>query len=315
LTGWTGRHAVVTLAEFTPALVGDDQLGDTLDARALGRDDLICSYFTLAGGMGEPAHGFAERVAVVADAGYAAIGMTTHDYQRAIASGLSDADLRAIVDDNGICVAEVEFLSGWWFADERADTARESEAQMLHMADLFDARHLNLMAGAASEDEADLEEAAGILAGVCDRAADHGLRVAIEFMDFAAVKDLGTAATMIARADRPNAGVDLDAYHFFRSASTLDDLRALGAERINCIQLADAAGPGEWTFEETTQRRLLPGEGDFALIDLIRTLADMGVDTPPSVEVLSLELWSRALAEQAAASYQATRTLLEEARA
>jgi sugar phosphate isomerase/epimerase len=283
-------------------------------ARTLGRDDVICSYFTLAGAMGEPTTPFPERVAAVAAAGYSAIGMMARDYTGALASGLSDADLRAIVDDHGICVAEIEFLSGWWTDDERADAAREAEATLLHMADLFEPHHLNVMAGAESTEPRDLEAAAERFGVVCDHAADHGLVVAMEFMAISTIKDVATAGQLLTMADRPNGGLDLDAYHYFRSTSTEDDLRAIGGSRINCIQLDDAVGPGEWSIDETTQRRLVPGEGDFDLVGLMRTLDDMGASTPPSVEVLSVALWEKPLQEQAKSSYAATRALLDAAR-
>jgi sugar phosphate isomerase/epimerase len=284
-------------------------------AAALGPHDVICSYFTLAGAMGAPTSSFAERVAAVAGAGYSGIGMMLRDYEGAIESGLTDADLRAIVDDHGICVAEVEFLGGWWFDDERVEASRASEATLLHMADVFEARHLNVSAGAASPADEDLETAGTQLGALCDRAADHGLLVAIEFMGVAVVKDVATAGRMLDVADRPNAGLDLDVYHYFRSTSTDEDLRAIG-NRVHCIQLGDAAGvEGEWNIEETTQRRLLPGEGDLDVVGMLRTLREMGVTTPPSVEILSVEQWQLPLDEQASRSYQATRAVLDQVRA
>lgn len=292
-----------------------------MDARALGPSDVICSYFTLAGSVDGPRDHFEERVAAVAGAGYAAMGLMAHDtrggvpqladYHGALASGLSDADLVSILDDHGTCVAEIEYLSGWWFPDERGEQARQQEAVMLHMADVFGARHLNVSAGAASDAPADIEAAGVAYRRLCDRAADHGLQVAMEFKGNRPVKDVRTAALVLDIADRPNAGISLDSYHFFRSTSTFDELRALGAAAIGCIQLNDAAGPGEWASEEQAERRLLPGDGDFDLVGMLTVLDGLGVRTPPSVEILSLELWSKPLDERASCSYQATRRLLD----
>ena len=84
---------------------------------------------------------------------------------------------------------------------------------------------------------------------------------------------------------------------------------------MNSIQLTDAAGEeGDWTFEETTQRRLLPGDGDLDLAGLVRIIDDMGVTAPSSVEVLNLSQWAKPLDVQASESFAATRALLDKAR-
>jgi sugar phosphate isomerase/epimerase len=46
-------------------------------------------------------------------------------------------------------------------------------------------------------------------------------------------------------------------------------------------------------FEETQFRRLLPGQGSFDLVGLVRTLDEIGSRAPLGVEVLSSELASR----------------------
>jgi sugar phosphate isomerase/epimerase len=83
------------------------------EGRSLGRNDLIASYYTLSGApVGQPARfSFEERVAAAAAAGFAAIGLTVEDYGACRDRGLSTADLRRILADCGITVAELEFLT------------------------------------------------------------------------------------------------------------------------------------------------------------------------------------------------------------
>jgi sugar phosphate isomerase/epimerase len=264
--------------------------------------------------MSGPIEPFADRVRAASDAGFAGLGMMLGDYTAASAAGHSDADLRTIVDDYGICVPEVEFLSGWWLEGDEGAPARENESRLLHMADLFDARHLNIQAGARSLSQADIEDAAGKLAGVCDRAADHGMLVAMEFMGISTITDVAAAGELVRLADRPNAGIALDAYHYFRSTSTEEDLRSVGGDQVHCIQLSDLLGEGEWSIEETTQRRLPAGEGDLDLVGLMSVLDEMGAVAPPSVEILSVDLWELPLAKRASVAYTSTRALLNTAR-
>ena len=81
----------------------------------LGRDHLIASRFTLTGaGIGAaPRFSFPERVAAAAAAGFTGIGLDADDYAACRAAGLSDADVRAVLDDHGIHAAELEFVHGW----------------------------------------------------------------------------------------------------------------------------------------------------------------------------------------------------------
>ena len=210
--------------------------------RALGRNDLIASYYTLAGaGVGEPARfSFAERVAAAAAAGFAGIGVLADDYAACRAAGLSDADMRAILDDHGVQVAEVEFLFDWSRGDERAAFARRVEERLYAMADAFGARHMNVGDINPAGEREPLERVAERFAALCDRAAQHGLLVGIEFLPWTDIPDAATAWEIARLAGRSNGGVLVDAWHYFRGSTDAAALRAVPAERIVAVQLDDA---------------------------------------------------------------------------
>src|SRR4051794_33747945 len=73
----------------------------------LGRDDLVLCAGTI------PNASFAERVASAQAGGFAAISLSVRHHAAARADGLSDADMRAMLDDGGIRVAEIEVLNRW----------------------------------------------------------------------------------------------------------------------------------------------------------------------------------------------------------
>src|SRR5262245_34655174 len=143
--------------------------------RALGRNDLIASYYTLAGaGVGQPARFFfAERVAAAAVAGFSAVGLLIDDYAACRAAGLSDADMRAILDDHGIAVAELEFLFDWARDDERGTLARRVEDRLYTIADAFGARHINVGDINPAGESAPQSLVIDRFAALCDRAAEH----------------------------------------------------------------------------------------------------------------------------------------------
>jgi sugar phosphate isomerase/epimerase len=287
----------------------------TARSPALGRDDLVASHYTLAGGgIGEPARfSFAERVAAAAAAGFAGIGLQVEDYGACRDGGLSDADLRAILDDHRVRVVELEFVFGWARADERSTWARRMEERLYAAADALGARHLNVGDIDPAGDFPPLDAVAERFAAVCDRAAAHGLLVAIEFLPWTDIPDVRTAWEIARRAGRPNGGLLVDAWHYFRGAGNEAALRAVPAGRIVAVQLDDADAPSGAPYEDTLRRRL-PGEGTFDLVGLVRLLDDIGVDVPVSVEIISPEHAARPLAEAARRAHDTTRAVLARAR-
>lgn len=282
-----------------------------------GRDELIASYYTLAGApVGQPPRfPFEERVAAAAEAGFVGVGLLADDYAAMRAAGTSDAELRRILDDHGIAVLEVEFHYDWAEDGDRGRQASEREATLLAMADVFAPDHVNvgdLNAPGSGPPAALVTERFGQL---CDRAAEHGIRVAFEFLPWTAFPDLRSAWDVVRRAARPNGGVLVDAWHYFRGTPDPQLLRSIPPEHLVGVQLDDAdpqpVGP---LFEDTMFRRRLPGDGAFDLTGLVRALDETGVDVPYSVEIMSTTEQARPVRDAAARAYRAARSVLTHAR-
>src|SRR5215510_12509028 len=288
------------------------------EGRGLGRNDLIASYYTLSGApVGQPARfSFEERVKAAAEAGFAALGLTVEDYGACRDRGLSPADLRRIPADCGITVAELEFLTHWWHDGEQGRRARLIEEQLYAAADAFGARHMNVGSIGGRGTLPALEVVAEHFAALCDRAARHGLRVALEFLPWSDISDAGTAWAIVRQAARANGGILIDSWHYFRGAADPAQVRAIPAEHFCAIQFddADAVQIGGM-LEDTTQRRRLPGEGAFDLVGFVRMLDEIGVQAPVSVEIISTEQQARPLAEAARLAHDTTRAVLAQARA
>ena len=114
-----------------------------------------------------------------------------------------------------------------------------------------------------------LDEAAAAFAGLCDRAAEHGLLVHLEFLPWSKIPDLATAWQIIRGADRPNGGLMLDAWHYFRSGPDSTLLRSIPGASILGVQLSDApAAPEPEPLQATLHARLLPGQGAAGVADV-----------------------------------------------
>jgi sugar phosphate isomerase/epimerase len=206
------------------------------------------------------------------------------------------------------------------------------DLEIIRLAEGFDARsYLPLLeAGAALKakavlvagDDTDEARLSENYARLCELMQAYGLTADLEFMPWTAVPDAKAALRVINAAGRPgNAGILVDALHVARSATTLDDIRAIPRALLHYAQICDAPtsapppkGIGRaFTVEEMIHtarcERLLPGEGGIHLKSLFAALPP---DLPVSVEVPHekrlAELGQTEWARQALA---ASRVLLE----
>jgi sugar phosphate isomerase/epimerase len=272
----------------------------------------------LAGGSVGPVP-FDERLAAAAAAGFDGIGLSVAEYRRLRDQGYEIPQMREALNRHGLRLAELTVVVGFSAPDALVGTAptphlrytdRQTEATFFEMAEAFGARHLQAV-GTFGTDVLE-ENASERFAGLCDRAAEHGLLVALEFVPTTNVPDAGTAQRTVAAAGRPNGGLCVDSWHHFRGRADDALLRAMDPDRVFMIQLDDGPhSPQDPDFiADTVLHRLPPGDGEFDLTHFLRLLQGMGVQAPISVEVLSADLRARPAAEVAKLLGDATRSLI-----
>lgn len=112
--------------------------------------------------------------------------------------------------------------------------------------------------------------------------------------------------------DRTNVGLVFDLFHFARSGYTPEMLDGVHPEEIFSIQLCD--GPvvprGDDYFEEVVSHRLLPGDGEFPLVEMLSSLAARGPLPPAGPEVLSLDIFELSPVEAGRICAEKSRDLL-----
>jgi sugar phosphate isomerase/epimerase len=281
----------------------------------LGRDDLVLCTGTL---LHTPLR---EMIEAASAAGFRGLSLWPEDVERANAAGLANADIRALLDDHGLAVAELERLLNWLSTGSLGAGAAEgsdallgrSEDDFYAIADTIGGSVLNC--AHPFPGDVDLDLAAERFAGVCDRAAGHGLGAVIEFLPWTGIPDAATAAEIVRRAGRPNGGVLFDSWHHFRGTNDDDALRRLPGNRVLAIQLNSAPreAQGELMVETMHDRRL-PDEGDIDVVQLVRILDEIGCNAPVGVEVFSDELHALPPVEAAKRCGDAIRRVLAAAR-
>jgi len=276
--------------------------------RPLGPDDLVLCAGTI------PHASLRERVAAARAGGFAGISLRVRDYTRARdEEGLSEDDVRALLDEHEVAVAELEVLSDWRpGAPVGRKQARADE--VLEVAAAVGARSISVVEGPG--EPIAVEPAAEAFAELCDRAAPLGLLLHFEFYPGSRV-DLATAARVVEAADRPNGGILVDTWHLARTARGDDLLRTIPGARILSLQISDSprvAAPEEDYMAATLKRRLVPGDGELDLVGFIRGLEAAGCTAPAGAEVWSETLGARPAVEVAHRVGDAMRALLAAAR-
>lgn len=262
-----------------------------------------------------------ERLAPFAEAGFRAISIQPGDVWALEAEGMSASEIAARIADAGLIITEMDCTACWMEHQTRAEliggltpflrqltpepiitTAARIGAQSVSAIDL-------------SVEPASLDEAAESFARLCAMAAEHGLKAQIEFLPTGGIRSLAEAMAIVEAAGCDNGGVTLDAWHFFRSGSTLEELAKIPGHRIHAVQLCDApAAPAADLWSELMTARLLPGEGDLDVVGLVRTLDAIGCTSPTGVEVFHTRQDTMTLGEIARDWAQSTNTLLARAR-
>ncbi len=120
------------------------------------------------------------------------------------------------------------------------------------------------------------EEVARDFGLLCDRAADFGGRVHLEFMPGTATVDVGGALEVIDGAGRDNGGVLVDTFHFFRGNPDMAALARLPGDRVFAVQVSDAPADFDGDYGTSTFNRLLPGDGAIDLEGVLGALDRAG---------------------------------------
>jgi sugar phosphate isomerase/epimerase len=280
----------------------------------LDRDDrVLCAGTVLPASIDE-------RLDAAVAAGFTAVSLWLPDIDRADQEGHSPADVRHMIADAGLELAEVDSVSTWLPGSEPPDDLPETSRSFFRPVDevLSVAEALGARSVTVSENwgvEVPAETAAEAFAALCDQAAEHGLLAHIEFMPWSGIRSIGQAWDVVRLADRPNGGILFDVWHHLRSGAPDDEARAVPGARILAVHLSDApAARQRDLIEETMHDRLLPGQGDGGIAGKIRLLDQIGCQAPLGVEVISDAMAALPAREAARLAAAALDAVLDEAR-
>jgi sugar phosphate isomerase/epimerase len=271
---------------------------------------LLASYWTVAGGA-EPhtdreysPFDFLDRVAAIAAAGFQGMGIWHADLEHVLKS-YSIQDMKLILDDHGITHVELEFLQDW-FVDGEAKLASDCRKAMLFTAaQELGARHIKV--GDFSNKKVAMPLLIESFSMLCKGAAEVGIRVGFELMPFSMITTLEDTLTMLEGADAPNGGIVIDLWHMVKLGIPFAKVAAIPQRFVTAVELNDGYLESSYDLvTETTQHRLLCGEGEFDVKGFVRAMRSGGYQGAWGIEVLNAALRARPLTELAERAYRTT---------
>jgi sugar phosphate isomerase/epimerase len=162
----------------------------------------------------------------------------------------------------------------------------------LRVCEAFGVQHDTLLAPFPTTTET-TESLTQRFAVACDRFAEVGVDVHLEFVPAPPIGSLATAWQIVQDAGRPNGGILFDTWHFFRGEPDLDLIGAIPGDRIFSVQINDGADTlKESLSKDTFRHRLLPGHGVFDLPGVLEALRSIGGLNLAGPEVLNEELFA-----------------------
>jgi 2-keto-myo-inositol isomerase len=237
-----------------------------------------------------------EDVEAAARAGFDAVEI----WHRKLVTYLTDhsvTDLRNLLRSNGLAVAAicpliVQFGDG-------AAAAREAIARAADVAAAIDCPTILVCLAAPDPSfppQEALEFAATETARAADVAAARGINLAIEPLGrHPLVPGPREALAIVELADRPNVGIMLDTFHYYKSDVSFADIAAIPIDKLLIVHVNDCEDLPRAELRDA--HRLYPTLGVIPAAHMLKLLRDGGYVGYLSVEIFRDEYWQRPIDE------------------
>ncbi len=201
-------------------------------------------------------------------------------------------DVRRLVEEHELTLPVASYQGG--LLASQGDARREHWEHFARRLELCRLLNIGTLVVAADihspVEQQDIDRVQVSLVQAAQRAAEHGVRIALEFQARSLLgNNLQSAVALVEAADQANLGVCLDSFHFFNGPSKTEDLAYLTPENLFHVQLSDQSGMARELA--TDSHRILPGDGELPVAELVEQLRGLGYQGMVSVELMNPEIW------------------------
>ena len=247
------------------------------------------------------------QIDAAANAGFDCVGLDVASLLAHEAAGLPPSAIAEQMAARSIALHELAFLG---LSGDRDRASRDLDDVLRLVEALRPAQVEGVILGGL--DAACVEATRTATAAL----AANGVVLCLEYVTGMPVDSIVQARELVEAVGRPEAGVCVDAFHFFHGPDTWADLEALPLAEVALVQCEDALAipPGvDAGGDPVLHGRALPGEGHLDLDRFARCLVEKGYDGVVSVEACSRIWRERPLEEFARAALATTRAVWERA--
>ena len=249
----------------------------------------------------------ADVLRVTKAAGWDGIELRRIDFARAADKGQTAAQVLSLVKASGLRVACVGVEMGWIFADG-ADRRKLLDAFAESCRWAGELGCATVMS-ASDRGRGDLARAATSVREAAGIAAEHRVRLAIEFNSQAEqLNNLDVMRGIVSKAAHPSCGLLLDTYHLQRSGASLAAVEAVPLSEIAYVQYSDVPKTGLEPGKALD--RLPPGRGSVPFKEIFGLIDRKGYHGFMSYEAPNPAAWARPADEVAREALEATRAQL-----
>lgn len=263
------------------------------DAEMASNVELLISYFAISGdiyplGPNEVSpFPFRDRVEAAARAGFVGFGLHPDDV-KATKDKIGYAEMRRILEANGMKYLEIEFLIDWFETGEKRVNSDQLRAQIFETVGELGMRDIKAGPG-FDPAPANVELMADEFGTLCDEAAAYGSDIVLEIMPWSNVRTIETGLDIVAGANRDNGGLLIDIWHMQRGNIPYSDIKKIPSRFIKAVEIDDAPAvpPVDDVWDDTIHHRELPGDGELDVPAFIREVQAAGYQGVYGTEVLS----------------------------
>jgi sugar phosphate isomerase/epimerase len=250
-----------------------------------------------------------EVLSIAKRVGWGAVELRRVDFARASEAGRSAEDVLSLVAQSGLPVAAVGVEHGWMFAE---GTERGRLLEVFAESCRWAARlGCQTVMSPVDRGRGDPRRAAASIREVGDLAAEHGVRLALEFNSQAEqLNSLDRLREALSQAGHPGSGLLLDTYHLQRSGGGPRDVEDVPPEEIFYVQYSDVPRSGLEPGKAVD--RLPPGQGVVPFREIFRILSGKRYAGYLSYEAPNPAAWARAPEEVAREALLLTERVLPE---
>ncbi|MEO6013617.1 MAG: sugar phosphate isomerase/epimerase [Devosia sp.] len=201
------------------------------------------------------------RAKSAAKAGFGGLSFWHTDLEHVLATR-SLAEVKAVLDDNGLTTFEVEFIEDWFVDDERMAASDKRKWWLLEASQALGAHHVKI--GDFKNTPVEMPRLIDAFASLCADARKYDAQIGFEFMASAMVHRLEDCRAMVEGADAPNGGLIVDIAHTNALGISNEAVAAIPGRYMISVELGDNLKRDTLGYEPGQRRYCGEGELDVA---------------------------------------------------